>query len=221
MSNQSPQPREASIQRLILSSRVLISQDRHQIFLTIAEYPQKYIDYLHAKNGVRINDTDFALHMKVFGEFDTRDSAQMHLLGVLVRVILTHAANAIRMASRMDDLGQALAETSLSKGKGRARDDDHQSEMWRPRRLSVGEGTASSESHSASRPNTPCPDPVDRARRQERAREDPRADTLTPGRPSIGERTASSHSSFRTHSPAPGPLGKGRNVPAANPQGRR
>lgn len=139
--------------------------------MTIAEYPQKYVDYLHNKKGVYINDGDFALRMNVFGEFNIQNPDQMELLGVLVKVILTRAANAVRMASSIEDLGQEFGEISLSKVK-------------------------------------------------ERAPDDTQADTLISGRPSIGGGRASPQSSSRSSSPTPGPVLRGRNLPAADPQVR-
>lgn len=79
-------------------SRVLISQDGYQIFLTIAEYTQQYIDYLHNPDKVNIND-DFTLTMRMFGDYDTTKPGDMELLGVLVKVILTHAAQSVRTSS--------------------------------------------------------------------------------------------------------------------------
>jgi hypothetical protein len=141
-------------------SRVLISQDRHQIFLTIAEYPLKYIDYLRNKKGVNIDDKDFALLMKMFGYFDTRVAAHMELLGVLVKVILSHAANAIRTTT-MGDLGQEFIQMNISKGKERAQDDPQaETSMWGKSRTGGGR----TPSQSPSRSSTPTPGGLERGR---------------------------------------------------------
>jgi hypothetical protein len=66
--------------------------------VTIAEYTKQYIDYLMKQNDVTIND-DFALSMRMFGPFNIWDADHMILLGAVIKVILTHAANSIRASS--------------------------------------------------------------------------------------------------------------------------
>jgi hypothetical protein len=115
---------------------------------------------MHNKKGARINDGDFALYMRLFGYFDIRESEHMELLGVLVKIILTHAANAIQMATTVEDLGQKFGEISLSKGKERAQDDPRP-ELFISGRQSMGGGRASS--HSSSGRVSPSPGPRERS----------------------------------------------------------
>lgn len=119
-------------------SRVIISQDRHRIYFTVAEYPQKYIDYLRNKRAIDINNEDCFLRMRLFGYFDIRDSSHMKLLGVLVNVILTHAADEVHAASTMVDLEQDFKSISISKSKERTSDDPQTESSGQSRRAAGG-----------------------------------------------------------------------------------
>ena len=93
--------------------------------------------------------------MKMFGPYDTSKSAHMELLGVLVKVILTHAANAVKTASTLEDLGRDFASMNVSKGKERA-PGDSLAEMSMSGRPPTEDGRVSSE--SSSRGSSPTPD---------------------------------------------------------------
>jgi hypothetical protein len=74
---------------LIIISRILISQDREEIYVTLAEYKENYINYL--KNRVDVENKGF-LVMTTYGSFVTENSNHMAWLGGILRVLLPYAA---------------------------------------------------------------------------------------------------------------------------------
>ncbi|KAI0970014.1 hypothetical protein F4678DRAFT_480727 [Xylaria arbuscula] len=64
----------------ILSRRLLVSQDRHNIYLTFAVYNADYVDYICDR---AIRDNAF-LTMKEYGPFDISQRKAMEMLGELV-----------------------------------------------------------------------------------------------------------------------------------------
>jgi hypothetical protein len=74
---------------LIRISRVLISQDHDEMYVTIAEYKANYIGYL--KNQVEFENAGFLL-MTTYGPFMTTNSGHMAWLGAILRVLLPYAA---------------------------------------------------------------------------------------------------------------------------------
>jgi hypothetical protein len=74
---------------LISISRILISQDHEQIYVTLAEYQVTYIRYL--KKQVDFENAPFLL-MTTYGPFMTTESGNMGWLGAILRVLLPYAA---------------------------------------------------------------------------------------------------------------------------------
>lgn len=65
----------------MLNRRLLISQDRHEIYLTFAEFDATYVDYIsHRKTKTR----EAFLEMRPYGPFSIGDKTRMKVLGELV-----------------------------------------------------------------------------------------------------------------------------------------
>ena len=71
-------------------SRVLLSQDRHEIYVTIAEYARNYALYL--QETVKYEEAGF-LTMTSYGPFCTNVYSHMVWLGPVLRKLLPFAAN--------------------------------------------------------------------------------------------------------------------------------
>ncbi|KAJ5577955.1 uncharacterized protein N7459_006919 [Penicillium hispanicum] len=69
--------------------RILISQDRHFIFITVAEYDADYLAYL--KNEKPSTDTLSFLTMHQFGPWDTQRASHMRELGPILLAITLRA----------------------------------------------------------------------------------------------------------------------------------
>ncbi|KAA8641643.1 uncharacterized protein ATNIH1004_011779 [Aspergillus tanneri] len=69
--------------------RIIVSQDRHEIFLTVAKYDDNYIKYLGDKNH-RSESPSF-MTMYQFGPWDTLDSTHMKYLGPILLAISLRA----------------------------------------------------------------------------------------------------------------------------------
>ncbi|KAI1295919.1 hypothetical protein F5Y03DRAFT_399085 [Xylaria venustula] len=63
--------------------RLLISQDRHRIYLNFASFDTNYVDYICDKQGIDHNAVSF-LTMHEYGPFDVGDETDMSMLGELV-----------------------------------------------------------------------------------------------------------------------------------------
>ncbi|GAM91164.1 hypothetical protein ANO11243_092110 [Dothideomycetidae sp. 11243] len=61
--------------------RMLISQDRHEIYITIGEFDQRYIDYVQARDNP---EAPAFLQMHSFGPFDTKKATHMQVLAETV-----------------------------------------------------------------------------------------------------------------------------------------
>jgi hypothetical protein len=77
-------------------SRILISQDRNELYITIAEYTKNYVHYLK-KPGEGLaktasNETPF-LTMTCYGPFVTCDHEHMEAFGASVRLLVAHATS--------------------------------------------------------------------------------------------------------------------------------
>lgn len=70
-------------------SRVLLSQDRHEIYVTLAEYTKNYVLYL--QDEVHFKEAGF-LRMQVYGPFKTNNRGHMSWLGAILRTMLPYAA---------------------------------------------------------------------------------------------------------------------------------
>ena len=57
-------------------SRVLVSQDRHEIYITIANYDDSYARYVAG-----LSETDSFLKMDEYGPFDISEHRHMFYLG--------------------------------------------------------------------------------------------------------------------------------------------
>lgn len=69
-----------------LPSRLLVSQDRHQIFLTLAQFDADYVDYICDNTAASMPPTQPSfLQMREYGPFDTVIDSHMKSLG---RVLL-------------------------------------------------------------------------------------------------------------------------------------
>ncbi|KAK2805795.1 hypothetical protein FQN50_006071 [Emmonsiellopsis sp. PD_5] len=69
--------------------RLLISQDRHEIFLTVAEYDDDYIKYLEDKNHRSESPSFMTMHQ--FGPWNTLDANHMKYLGPILLAISLRA----------------------------------------------------------------------------------------------------------------------------------
>ncbi|KAI0965853.1 hypothetical protein F4678DRAFT_313077 [Xylaria arbuscula] len=63
--------------------RLLISQDRHWIYLNFAAFDANYVDYIRDKQGIDLNAVSF-LEMHEYGPFDVGNQLDMSRLGELV-----------------------------------------------------------------------------------------------------------------------------------------
>ncbi|KAK5637612.1 hypothetical protein RRF57_013327 [Xylaria bambusicola] len=63
--------------------RLLISQDRHQIYLNFAVFDADYVDYICDKQGINYDKNSF-LWMSEYGPFDVGNQSDMSMLGELV-----------------------------------------------------------------------------------------------------------------------------------------
>lgn len=67
-----------------LHSRLLVSQDRHQIFVTLAQFDSDYVNYIRDNvPGDRPTRLSF-LQMKEYGPFGIDSSSHMDALGQLL-----------------------------------------------------------------------------------------------------------------------------------------
>ena len=66
--------------QLKLLRRLLISQDRHEIYVIVARYGTKYMDYV-TRNADPGNEF---LEMTEYGAYDTRTRDAMEELGILI-----------------------------------------------------------------------------------------------------------------------------------------
>ncbi|OGM46074.1 hypothetical protein ABOM_005662 [Aspergillus bombycis] len=69
--------------------RIIVSQDRHEIFLTVAKYGDEYIRYLSDKNDQGGSNSFMTMHQ--FGPWNTLDVASMKLLGPILLAISLRA----------------------------------------------------------------------------------------------------------------------------------
>lgn len=69
---------------------MLLSQDRQEIYVTIADYTESYVDYLYGKG--EFEDAE-CLRMQMFGPFFTDDPSHMAYLGAVLRKLLPFAAD--------------------------------------------------------------------------------------------------------------------------------
>jgi hypothetical protein len=70
-------------------SRLHVSQDRHQIFITFAEYDGSYIQYLN--NTLRPNSPRPFLKMYEFGPWNTMNRGDMENVGSILLAIALRA----------------------------------------------------------------------------------------------------------------------------------
>jgi hypothetical protein len=59
--------------------RLLVSQDRHEIFITFATFDAKYVDYIRHRGA-----GESFLEMQTYGPFDIGDKGPMRLLGEIM-----------------------------------------------------------------------------------------------------------------------------------------
>jgi hypothetical protein len=97
---------------LTASSRVLLAQDREEIYVTIAEYTLYYLDYLQNLNPEADFHNPYFLKMRTYGPFLTTSSKHMAWLGATLRILLPYAA---RWPSR----GPQLSGNPCSSVEGR------------------------------------------------------------------------------------------------------
>ncbi|KAL2001148.1 hypothetical protein VTN02DRAFT_2194 [Thermoascus thermophilus] len=76
-----------------------ISQDRHQIFLTFAEYDESYLKYL--KEGLSPGDLELFLNLHEFGPWwDIKDVRHMQELGPIILAFTMRAHQDQQLESR-------------------------------------------------------------------------------------------------------------------------
>jgi hypothetical protein len=99
-----------------MCSRVLLSQDRHEIFLIIAEYNKEYIAFLDNKKDQPYHDRNTFLSMHKFGPFKIANRRHIERLASFVGVILTHAVHVVKDTfppTKPEDLTGAFSSLSL------------------------------------------------------------------------------------------------------------
>ncbi|CEL01829.1 hypothetical protein ASPCAL01407 [Aspergillus calidoustus] len=69
--------------------RFIISQVRHEIFITLAEYKTEYVNYLQGVSDASGNISLMAMHE--YGPWDTRSAAHMYDLGLILLAISLQA----------------------------------------------------------------------------------------------------------------------------------
>ncbi|KAL2005982.1 hypothetical protein VTN00DRAFT_9636 [Thermoascus crustaceus] len=76
-----------------------ISQDRHEIFLTFAEYGKSYLSYI--KEGLSPADPEPFLTLHEFGPWDTTNAGHMQELGPIILAFTMRAHQDQRLESRL------------------------------------------------------------------------------------------------------------------------
>lgn len=62
--------------------RLLVSQDRHEIYLTFAEFDRSYVDYLAGQdNGKNAKGSPSLMKMKTYGPYEITRHTHMKVLG--------------------------------------------------------------------------------------------------------------------------------------------
>jgi hypothetical protein len=74
--------------------RIHVSQDRHEIFLTFAEYDDDYIAYLKNETPKSANPSFLTMHE--YGPWDTQKPSDMKELGPILLAIALYADAEIR-----------------------------------------------------------------------------------------------------------------------------
>jgi hypothetical protein len=69
---------------------MIISQDRHEIYLTVAKYDDEYIKYLSDKSYRNVFPSSF-MTMHQFGPWDILDARNMEHLGPILLAISLYA----------------------------------------------------------------------------------------------------------------------------------
>lgn len=85
-----------------------ISQDRHEIFLTFAEYGESYLKYL--KEGLSPGDPEPFLTLHEFGPWDIKDARHMQELGPIILAFTMRAHEDQQLESR-SSAGQGRTES--------------------------------------------------------------------------------------------------------------
>jgi hypothetical protein len=74
---------------MIIFRRFIISQDQHQIFITLADYWTGYVKYLQGVSGA---SRDISLMtMNEYGPWDTRSAGDMYDLSLILLAISLQA----------------------------------------------------------------------------------------------------------------------------------
>lgn len=81
----------------LTARRLHISQDRHKVFVTVAEYDEEYIKYINNKHS--LNDPPSFLVMHQFGPWDTLRKSHMRELGPILLAISLQADDESKAAS--------------------------------------------------------------------------------------------------------------------------
>ncbi|KIX04749.1 uncharacterized protein Z518_05619 [Rhinocladiella mackenziei CBS 650.93] len=82
-------PDNSSTQTSANFTRLLVSQDRHQIFLTFATFDKSYVAYVSGNLKAKVrqsngSDSNPFLKMNEFGPFDTKSESHMRCLGYYI-----------------------------------------------------------------------------------------------------------------------------------------
>jgi hypothetical protein len=154
--------------QLTFSSRVLISQNHSEIYVTIAEYDKSYPGYLYKK--IAFEQAGF-LKMHRFGPFEIQSKSNMEKLGGLLRVLLEYATTfeppspTPSPPSKPADIGQGPARPATP-DRGQSQHGLPTSRSTTPVRqmqqLSLTGGPSSRDS-SQSRPPLPSQAPAGQA----------------------------------------------------------
>lgn len=73
-----------------INSRVLVSQDRDEIFITLAQYHRDYVNYLQGKQATKGS----FLKMWLFGPYKINQPLQMRILGTQISELLNYVGKA-------------------------------------------------------------------------------------------------------------------------------
>ncbi|KAJ5393818.1 uncharacterized protein N7487_011459 [Penicillium crustosum] len=78
------------------TTRFHISQGRHQIFVTVAEYGEKYLKYLNDKNPSPSDDLSTFLTMNQYGPWDTSKKSSVKEIGTIILAITLRTEKEIK-----------------------------------------------------------------------------------------------------------------------------
>ncbi|KAF3016273.1 hypothetical protein E8E15_000784 [Penicillium rubens] len=82
------------------TTRFHISQDRHEVFVTVAKYNQEYLDYLNNKLPLSLKGDSSFLTMHQYGPWKTPNKSSVTNLGAIILAITLRAEEEIKNEKR-------------------------------------------------------------------------------------------------------------------------